>query len=1029
MEQIQTIHQLITCICYATDPSSTNKDVASTMLNNLSASSNGGSLLCIELLRHVFEMEENCHTNNEQFQIDNILFYSLTTLQKALSLRKGSECIVPYQFRLELRKIIYEKVLKSDLNGRKINGQFEPIVLPTYQRTKIGVVLSLLVQSDFPERWQTAFHELIQLSTVIEDNDVTNMIRKDIYLRTLDAFCDEIVEDTSVDRNTLIKDTVRGLKNELLPIGMPSEQSISAMILQSILHILKSCAGHIYNAHHFSSDRLRQFQMIPIQCLSVMKRFISWIDLSLALNDEVLCLLFTCINNAGPGDTEDVDGSLPSQLAVEALECLKEIISKGMEEQKKMRVIVKLDILHKIETSGINLVEIDRTHTTVVIKVAELVSMVGIELINYYATTTDQDELYWTSSKLEQLMPLFLKCFSYDDIDVSGAVIELASKLVMMVGSEQKQINTIQSLFQITSYIPNVLSIMFDQMKYPENFEFDYEDEDEAEEEIYRTELRKLNQSLVRSVPEVSLQFLCTSLSQLKTPLSHATTRDVEVVLRLIYHFCDGIRPSPGVKTVLKNPIFCEVLVALHKSDISMHRHREVIILYYDIAVRYSEFFDSHLEFLPGFLESITGTRGLQNQHPRVRSRSCYLFLKLVKSVGQHLRPYVESAIGGIQNMLSNQVLYSLHPEDSLYLFETIGLLLGRSNLDAKDEERFLSSIITPFLHDMENLIMSSNMERDSEAIGDKLAFSIASLAFLSKGFPKDVSLGVKNIFTETVAICLLVLESFPFHDMIRNKIMIYIQRMLLLLGSDMIPYMHRFFPHIISNCKEHDILDIGQMFYQLSLKFKSRAIPAINSDIISFLKRCYQLTPIDDGKIGSAFHLAEILSIKKVMFATVHQIVSSDCAAVFISSTNISSLQDVLSMVGDGAINITDPAIQRTCLQFFKELVYHWLNQSSIDNSLKYAFQTYLYDMLLPGVFESFRKPTFDINDAMQYRSVREFASILRLLQSYLSENDYENVLRKIFKQTVYATTSNILSLNDELEIQKQLKTMLTRN
>ena len=69
----------------------------------------------------------------------------------------------------------------------------------------------------------------------------------------------------------------------------------------------------------------------------------------------------------------------------------------------------------------------------------------------------------------------------------------------------------------------------------------------------------------------------------MNTPLSSAPTSDVEAALRLVLHYCEGIRPLPGVRSALKHETFREVLLWLHGSDITSHHHREVLILYYDI--------------------------------------------------------------------------------------------------------------------------------------------------------------------------------------------------------------------------------------------------------------------------------------------------------------------------------------------------------------------------------------------------------------------------------------------------------------
>lgn len=130
----------------------------------------------------------------------------------------------------------------------------------------------------------------------------------------------------------------------------------------------------------------------------------------------------------------------------------------------------------------------------------------------------------------------------------------------------------------------------------------------------------------------------------------------------------------------MKHETFREVLLWLHGSDITSHHHREVLILYYDIVVRYSAVLKMKPELLPSILAAISGTSGIQHSHPRVRSRSCYLLLKLVKAMKTLMMPYVATAVGGIQSLLSNISTLPLDPDDTLYLYETIGLLLGKQD-------------------------------------------------------------------------------------------------------------------------------------------------------------------------------------------------------------------------------------------------------------------------------------------------------------------------------------------------------------
>ena len=1035
MESIQSVQELQQCVLAATDPMSASKTTALSMLNHMcNTYADGGSQLCVQMINHVYEKAETEQMSiKDRNETDSVIFYALTTVQRALSKRKNDQCIVPSQCRDTLRQVIYQYIFR--VNGVK-NVQQEQM-MPTYLRTKIGVVLALLIQIDFPNRWQDAFQELIQLAEYDKDGrSVTEIIRKDIFLRTLDAVCDEVVEDTSIEQNTVVKDCMRGIACSFSG-AIPLQESICAAIINAIITIFKSKAESMISSRGKHIGAL-ETQKLPIYSLSVLKRFISWIDLSLILHDSIILLLLSCLSHAGPGDAEDDngDGSLPSQCGTEAVECFKEIISKGMENDKKVQMIMNMNILQRIEESGINLDTVDGTHINIVIKISELVTTIGLELINFWESISNNQlspspEAAALQTHLNVLVRIFFKCFCYDDIDVSGAVIPLASQFVSTL---QKEMNggMQSSSFRISNHMPQLLAVMYQQMKYPLDFEFDYEDEDDAEEEMYRTELRKLNQTIIRVCPEMALQFLRTSLSKVQAPLSTAQTSDIEAALRLIYHYCEGVRPPPGSKAVLKNQMFRDVLVALHTSDITSHPHREILILYYDIAVRYSDILQDKPELLPNILTSISGDKGLQHQHPRVRSRSCYLLLKLVKALGPTLRPFVETAIGGILSLLSNQVL-SLHPEDSLYLFETIGLLLGRTSLSDDEQQGYLIAVMTPHMQMIDSVLKSSDINSDPDTVGDTLSFSVASLAFLTKGFNKNISPGVQAILAETTHPCLNILRAIPTHAEVRNKTMIYLQRMILCLGENILLTISPFLEILIRHCGQDDLLDVAQILHQLCRKFKADAMPVADANILPLLQKAADVMPNISGQDQAdlpSHILTEFLHVKKIIFVSLFQVVNSNCSPILLSPRNVGSLEHILRTVGDGAMSVPDPLMKKTCVQFFQELTDQWLGNPNNGNdaSMMRGYQTYLLEEFLPGMFNLFFSSEFNEKDAMQFRVVRETAGILFLLKSKCGVQ-IEQIIARIVASKGAQSTNILAAINtatSKADIEKCIKSLL---
>ena len=80
---------------------------------------------------------------------------------------------------------------------------------------------------------------------------------------------------------------------------------------------------------------------LSVKSISVLKRFASWLDLSLIVNENVMSVVFMCVASAGSAFSND--GRDPA-LAVQATLFLHELVNRGMETDKKIDSEKKLRI-------------------------------------------------------------------------------------------------------------------------------------------------------------------------------------------------------------------------------------------------------------------------------------------------------------------------------------------------------------------------------------------------------------------------------------------------------------------------------------------------------------------------------------------------------------------------------------------------------------------------------------------------------------------------------------------------------------
>ena len=937
---------------------------------------------------------------------DSVAFYALTTLQRSPILSCTSNTNFT-SLRTQLKSLILSTITNS------INLQS----MPNFVITKVAVLLALLIREEYPTEWNTPLNDVLvalNLSSSIINNGgsitIEKMASMGMYLSVLDAISDEIVYPSVADeggnvsnnnsreriRREQVKDTLRGFaitteSGNTQPV--PLENSDTANIVGWLLDVVVTITTTV------QTQESEMLLTLAVRALATLKRYLSWIDIRLATNPNLIQMLLKGLGGASSCSTSGDDEEEPTQrtmLSVECANCLSEVIDRGMDEQKKLDLLTQLDIfgtlfqLSQIQANGssngtvvtsggkLDLINIDGTQVEAVSSAAELINTAGLALIQGWEIDPTSQT---TNTQMKQCFELVLACLAYDSIDVSGAVIDLMTRLLQSLEKKEQHWTTLFSDASICNKIlPRILLILHLRMKYPNDFEYDYEDEDEAEEELYRANLRKLYQRIVHLRHDIALQFIGQCLSSIPQPLSSSPTPDIEVGLRLVYHYGEGRRPT-GAKTALKDSGFKEIVMAVHRSDVASHPHREVLLLYYDISVRYAAILKECPELLTLFLGSLSGNRGLQHTHARVRCRCCYLLLRLIKSVGaKAMKPHVEAIVEGIQTLLfpppGAQTNIDIPANEALYLFEATGLLLGTTGLDSDIQVRCATAVLTPHIQSIGAILQNPEITRDVETYGEQLSLSISAIAQLSKGWQKHPPPGVQEVLVAAVDVCRKVLLALPSSPLIRSWSAVLIQRMIFCLGEGVLPLMPTFFPPLLLHCTlEEDILDISQLMNQLCIKFKEKAVAAIDLALLPFIQKVFA---IQTGNI------TEQLSVRKQAFATLQHIALHNASPVLYSQTNVSSLGDILQLMYDGASSVPDPVMNKTCVQFFCELISQWGGSGIIQAppNVVNAFFDFAYSVFVPGMTVRILDNTFNAKDALYCRVLAEFSRSLWLLK-----------------------------------------------
>ena len=394
------------------------------------------------------------------------------------------------------------------------------------------------------------------------------------------------------------------------------------------------------------------------------------------------------------------------------------------------------------------------------------------------------------------------------------------------------------------------------------------------------------------------------------------------------------------------------------------------------------------------------------------------------------LIPHAPFAIVDKTGLLTNMDGYQqLRPDDALYLFETMGLLLGKTGLTPAEQQNSLTAVIAPHIRTMEETLRLENLARDPAYYGDILAASIAAIAYLSKGFRKP-PVEVQMVLAETVSVTLSVLEALPANDCVRGKILILLQRMIQCIDAQVLPAMLRFLPLLVDHCTTDDIQDVAQLLNQLCIKFKADAIPAIDLALLPFLRKCHQLVA-STGEVVTPSdippHLqTEQLSVKKLSFTVLQHIVTYRLSPLLLSPTNAGSLELVLQTMSEGAIHADDPVVKKSCITFFRELVGQWIDEGSSNDVIRSGFLRFVSEVFVPGMIQSILRPTFNHEDALQARNMSEFANILFLLKTRTQSGNFDQYVVRGTILTIAGCPPQVLDAFRQVSTQQEMELCL---
>ncbi|KDO33798.1 hypothetical protein SPRG_01677 [Saprolegnia parasitica CBS 223.65] len=856
---------------------------------------------------------------------EQVKFYALQALQEYLSPRGAAYPALSDAMVLAIR---------SDLL-QWLQTQRE---LPAYLKTKLAVVITLLVRRDYPERWPSAFHDLLSLLPL-------GPFMVEMYFRILIAIYEEIVEfdaqrsTIDADHNMRIKDAMR--------------EGPTACIAPSfdVIHNVLSA--------YVPGDN--QLLTLAIGALETLEKYISWVDIGLVL--RFVPTLFHALAHL-----ED--------LRCKAANCVYEIIAKGMLPDKKLALFTSLELIPLLTT----LQPILDEDADFCEEVGEVINGMGLELITCIDTfrQTNETALYQQASAfMATLMPLTWFLFAHEVTDVSQEVFELVNAMGSLLRSESSA-----DLFTPSLYLPQWLHGISRQIRFP-----DEDDEvDESEFETYRRQLLAIFVNLARLRPDVVLQYLGTlvteSLSQLST--GSLSDRDLEACLSLVHRFKEGLTTIKGPHNYddEQGPLL-QMVLALHHTMLHLHsfgamEHRP-LIMYYELCVRYSPLMRTHPELLRLLLSHIFGAGGVGHRHGTLRSRACYLVLRLLKSLGASVHPHMAQLLQAIEPHLVvvPEASSALAWADQLYLFELTGFLVG--SLPFNDTKRQYAQIVLgPQLQLLDQCLNAPS----SDELELHMSHVLNAIGHLLKGFKGKTSLPQQaEVFPTVLAAAARVLLAYPRSLPVRSKVIFTLHRMVTLLEPDAFCDRSDLLLVLMEHCDPSDVIEVVQLLNQLVITYKT--VPAfvalVEATVIPFLTHLGAL-------LASDLAPEDRSTVQKHMYSYLMHLAQHRIATVFVSARNIASFGQVLQLVLDG-FNL-ELHVVRAAATIVEHFILLWFDSDGDNMPQRDVVGTFLLRDVVPAMFGVIQHQDMNVNDMAAHSAIKDIAKCqVLLLESPLQE------------------------------------------
>ncbi|KAK7428646.1 pre-tRNA nuclear export protein [Neonectria magnoliae] len=771
---------------------------------------------------------------------------------------------------------------------------------PAHLQNKLTQTLTYLFVFLYQDGWQSFLDDFLELAGIPTNTE--NVSGVVFYLRILSSIHDEIADmllsrqSNDAKRNAELKDQLR--VQDMNKVSESWKQLLTT---------------------YSTNDTVVEL------VLKVLGKWVSWMDISLVISQDMLGLLLPVVGRVNSSGGED-------KVRDTAIDTLTEICGKKMRSADKMEMISFINLQEIVGqlVASPSLSEFkgtSRYDTDLAEAVAKLVNTVLSDIVRALEDKISDETRARANQHFNGFLPFLLRFFSDEYDEICSTVIPALTDLLTFL----------RKVGQLPQDYANMLAPILDaiirKMRYDETSIWGNEDEqtDEAEFQELRRKLQNLQKTIAAIDQNLYLEMLsnlvATTFQTLDQQGSHMDWRDLDLALYEMYLFGELALPNQGLGTKNQpNSEASERLVVMMRkmveSGIATFSHPAILLHYMEICVRYCVIFESNQDYIPQVLENFV--RLVHHEHVRIKTRSWYLFHRFIKQLRAQVGNVAETVIQSIGDLLpikaevpgedadddmsSDESDHSANAlfTSQLYLFEAIGCISSTQSTSPANQALYARSVMDPLFADMEAHLPRAKAG-DAQATL-QIHHIVLALGTLAHGFsdwtPGSVATNahgppdkaVSDEFSRAAEAILIALNQLNSSAEIRTACRSAFSKLLGVLGSAVLPQLPQWIEGLLSQSSSKDEMAMFlRMLDQVVFGFKAEIYDVLNMLLTPLLQRIFGGLAEPIAGTDDEIQLAEL---RREYLSFLQIILNNGLEGVLISEANQGFFEPMVSSI-----------------------------------------------------------------------------------------------------------------------------------